>query len=409
MSERRPSADRPRGRRRRATAKPEASAERAPSRAARAGARSGAVEEPRRAGRARRGRARRPDGSTCSRASPTDAPRGRDRRQPLQRRDHDKLLEAALAELDEPASPRRDHVMPVPGAFELPLAAMALAKTRRFACIVALGCVIRGETPHFDFVAGEAACGLQLAALETGVPVAFGVLTLDRPSRPRPGGGALEQGRRGRAHRARDGRPLRAAARRGRSVTGSRLHCRGRCPRSAQSAGRSPSFGNNRSHSMVATKRRFNPNLQRVRVLVNGRRAGLRLHPLPEGGPRPRRRSSARARCARRARGEPRAHRRPQRLPGPRRGHGHEHDPDRARGRRRARATTPDADVGGPRRRSWARAELRRDPLAARRAGRCGRRRRRGRSMRAALARSLARGERRRLSRPCGIRRRARC
>ncbi len=54
-----------------------------------------------------------------------------------------------------------------------------LAKTRRFACVVALGCVIRGETPHFDFVAGEAASGLQLAALETGVPVAFGVLTCE--------------------------------------------------------------------------------------------------------------------------------------------------------------------------------------------------------------------------------------
>jgi 6,7-dimethyl-8-ribityllumazine synthase len=69
--------------------------------------------------------------------------------------------------------------MVVPGAFELPLAATALAKTRRFACIVALGCVIRGETPHFDYVASEAASGLQLAALETGVPVSFGVLTLD--------------------------------------------------------------------------------------------------------------------------------------------------------------------------------------------------------------------------------------
>ena len=69
--------------------------------------------------------------------------------------------------------------MPVPGAFELPLGAMALAKTRRFSCIVALGCVIRGETAHFDYVAGEAASGLQLAALETGVPVAFGVLTVD--------------------------------------------------------------------------------------------------------------------------------------------------------------------------------------------------------------------------------------
>jgi 6,7-dimethyl-8-ribityllumazine synthase len=90
-----------------------------------------------------------------------------------------KLLEGALAELEE-AGVARDAitVMPVPGAFELPLAAMALAKTRRYACIVALGCLIRGDTPHFDFVAGEAASGLQLAALETGVPVAFGVLTL---------------------------------------------------------------------------------------------------------------------------------------------------------------------------------------------------------------------------------------
>ena len=91
-----------------------------------------------------------------------------------------RLLEAALGELDE-AGVRRDAitVMPVPGAFELPLAAMALAKTRRFACVVALGCIVRGETPHFEFIASEAASGLQLAALETGVPVAFGVLTVD--------------------------------------------------------------------------------------------------------------------------------------------------------------------------------------------------------------------------------------
>ena len=90
------------------------------------------------------------------------------------------LLESALEELDE-AGVRRDAItiMPVPGAFELPLAAMALAKTRRFACVVALGCVVRGETPHFEFIASEAASGLQLAALETGVPVAFGVLTVD--------------------------------------------------------------------------------------------------------------------------------------------------------------------------------------------------------------------------------------
>jgi 6,7-dimethyl-8-ribityllumazine synthase len=70
-------------------------------------------------------------------------------------------------------------IVPVPGAFELPLAAMALAKTRKFSCVIALGCVIRGETPHFDFVAGEAASGLQLAALETGVPVSFGLLTCE--------------------------------------------------------------------------------------------------------------------------------------------------------------------------------------------------------------------------------------
>lgn len=91
-----------------------------------------------------------------------------------------KLLEAALEELDD-AGVRRESitVMPVPGAFELPLAAMALAKTRRYACVVALGCIVRGETPHFDFIASEAASGLQLAALETGVPVAFGVLTVD--------------------------------------------------------------------------------------------------------------------------------------------------------------------------------------------------------------------------------------
>src|SRR5215211_3354096 len=91
-----------------------------------------------------------------------------------------KLLASALDELDRLEVDRgRIVVVPVPGAFELPLAAMALAKTRRYACVVALGCVIRGETPHFEYVASEAASGLQLAALETGVPVAFGVLTTE--------------------------------------------------------------------------------------------------------------------------------------------------------------------------------------------------------------------------------------
>jgi 6,7-dimethyl-8-ribityllumazine synthase len=91
-----------------------------------------------------------------------------------------RLLERALEELAA-AGVSQDAITitPVPGAFELPLAAMALAKTRRYSCVVALGCVIRGETPHFDYVAGEAASGLQLAAIETGVPVSFGVLTTE--------------------------------------------------------------------------------------------------------------------------------------------------------------------------------------------------------------------------------------
>jgi len=91
-----------------------------------------------------------------------------------------RLLESALEALASAGVPEeRITVMPVPGAFELPIGAMALAKTRRYSCVIALGCVVRGETAHFEYVAGEAASGLQLAGLETGVPVAFGVLTVD--------------------------------------------------------------------------------------------------------------------------------------------------------------------------------------------------------------------------------------
>ena len=96
------------------------------------------------------------------------------------------LLTRALDELERAGVGREAvTVVPVPGAFELPLAAMALAKTRRYSCIVALGAVIRGETPHFDYVAGEAASGLQLAGLETGVPVSFGVLTCENEEQAR--------------------------------------------------------------------------------------------------------------------------------------------------------------------------------------------------------------------------------
>ena len=113
------------------------------------------------------------------------------------------LLDRALAEL-ETAGVRRDAItiMVVPGAFELPIAATALAKTRRFACIVALGCVIRGDTPHFDYVAGEAASGLQLAALETR---RSGVLRRAHARARRAGRAARREGRGGSPQRARDG------------------------------------------------------------------------------------------------------------------------------------------------------------------------------------------------------------
>lgn len=71
------------------------------------------------------------------------------------------------------------EIAAVPGAFELPLACRTLLDTERFDAIVALGCVIRGETPHFDFVAGETARGCMQLGLERGVPVVFGVLTTD--------------------------------------------------------------------------------------------------------------------------------------------------------------------------------------------------------------------------------------
>ena len=90
------------------------------------------------------------------------------------------LLDGALTALREcNVADDAVTIVPVPGAFELPLTALALAKTRRYACVVALGCIIRGETPHFDLIASEAASGLQLAAIETGIPVAFGVITTE--------------------------------------------------------------------------------------------------------------------------------------------------------------------------------------------------------------------------------------
>jgi 6,7-dimethyl-8-ribityllumazine synthase len=67
----------------------------------------------------------------------------------------------------------------VPGSFELPLAAKVMAETGTYDAIIVLGAVVRGDTPHFDYVAGECAAGVMRAQLETGVPIVFGVLTTD--------------------------------------------------------------------------------------------------------------------------------------------------------------------------------------------------------------------------------------
>jgi 6,7-dimethyl-8-ribityllumazine synthase len=90
----------------------------------------------------------------------------------------DVLLDGCARRLAEIGiSAERVEVHRVPGAFELPVAAKVLAQTKRFRAIICLGCVVRGDTPHFDFVAGEAARGIQQVALAENIPVIFGVLT----------------------------------------------------------------------------------------------------------------------------------------------------------------------------------------------------------------------------------------
>jgi 6,7-dimethyl-8-ribityllumazine synthase len=71
------------------------------------------------------------------------------------------------------------EIVRVPGAFDIPIVARKLALAQRYEALIALGCVIRGQTPHFDYVAGECAGGIARIALESGVPIAFGVLTTD--------------------------------------------------------------------------------------------------------------------------------------------------------------------------------------------------------------------------------------
>jgi 6,7-dimethyl-8-ribityllumazine synthase len=90
------------------------------------------------------------------------------------------LLKGATASWVEHGGAAEDLLVArVPGAFELPVVARKLAASGRWDAVIALGCVIRGDTPHFEYVAGECARGLNLVALETGVPVIFGVLTVE--------------------------------------------------------------------------------------------------------------------------------------------------------------------------------------------------------------------------------------
>ena len=108
-----------------------------------------------------------------------------------------RLLEGALACCREAGIARDDvDVVWVPGAFELPVAAAAAAGTGRYACLVALGAVVRGDTPHFEYVAGEAARGLNQVAVAHALPVGFGVLTVDtlQQAVDRAGGSAGNKG-----------------------------------------------------------------------------------------------------------------------------------------------------------------------------------------------------------------------
>lgn len=90
----------------------------------------------------------------------------------------ERLLAGALATLAEAGVDRSDvEVVHVPGAFEIPIAAQRIAETGRVSAVICLGCLIRGGTPHFEYIASACAHGITAAAAATGIPMAFGVLT----------------------------------------------------------------------------------------------------------------------------------------------------------------------------------------------------------------------------------------
>jgi 6,7-dimethyl-8-ribityllumazine synthase len=108
----------------------------------------------------------------------------------------ERLIAGARTVLDEAGITEVD-VFDVPGAYELPLAAKYAAESGRYAGVVCLGAVIRGETSHYDYVCGESARGIQDVQLETGVPCSFGVLTVDNLDQAlaRSGGDKRDSGR----------------------------------------------------------------------------------------------------------------------------------------------------------------------------------------------------------------------
>jgi 6,7-dimethyl-8-ribityllumazine synthase len=109
----------------------------------------------------------------------------------------DRLLAGARdAAAAQKARLTESDIYPVPGAFELPIVASRLAASGRYDAVVCLGAVIRGETPHFDYVCEQAAAGIQRVALDTGIPTAFGVLTTDTVEQAlaRAGGDAGNKG-----------------------------------------------------------------------------------------------------------------------------------------------------------------------------------------------------------------------
>ena len=92
----------------------------------------------------------------------------------------EKLLSGALDALIRSGAEDKDiEVVKVPGSFEIPLVAMKMAKTNRFDAVICLGAVIRGSTPHFDYVSAEVSKGVAMAGMESNIPVIFGVITTD--------------------------------------------------------------------------------------------------------------------------------------------------------------------------------------------------------------------------------------